>query len=141
MKPIAPRSDPRRPSLLQAWQALVDDLPGLVSDRAYLMALELRRARYALVQIVSLLLAAAVLVGVAWLLLCMVVAIGAVESGWSWISALGLVLLVNIGLGILALRRAGALVSRLSLPATLRKLTATAEAVEPAGVGPAEVVR
>lgn len=131
MKPIAPRADPRRPSLLQAWQALVDDLPGLVSDRAYLMGLEMRRARSALVQIVSLLLAAAVLVGVAWLLLCMVVAIGVVESGWSWTAALGLLLLVNIGLGFVALRRAGTLVPRLSLPATLRKLTAAAEAVEP----------
>ena len=51
-------------------QDLVVELPGLVSDRLELLALELHRAGQGMVQIMALVLATAVLGTTAWLALC-----------------------------------------------------------------------
>ena len=123
MRWFAPPSDAPSVPVKQLWRALLQELPGLVSDRVLLLSLELKRASRALGQIVLLLLAVIVLAGVAWLLLCLGVAAMALDAGWSRLAVLLLVLGFNGALAAWALLRARSLVARVALPATLRRLT------------------
>lgn len=114
-------------SLTRQLQALLQDLPGLFSDRVELLSLELHRAARALAQIVALIVAVAVLGVTAWLLLC----VGAIRllmmAGLTPEGALLVALLVNaLAIG-LALQRIKRLRPRLSLPATRRHLLPVAE--------------
>ena len=117
--------EPRPASLAVAWHALADDLVGMVSDRVHLLALELHRARLVTFEIVALMLAAALLIGVAWLLIGLLGAVALVEAGWPWLGALATVLAINLALGIAALLRARSLVPKLALPGTMRRLMVT----------------
>jgi uncharacterized membrane protein YqjE len=114
--------------LLQTLRAVLMDLPGLVSDRVRLLALELQRAGLALAQIVALVVAAAILASTAWLSLWAGIAVGLRQAGLSWGWALGIVIVINLGTAAWALRRARKLARWLALPATLRHLTAAAPA-------------
>ena len=111
-------------SLLQAAQALLQELPGLVSDRVRLLALELRRAGIALAQIIALAVASAILLITAWLAMWAGVAAAGIAAGipWGWVFLL--VLAINLGAAFLALKRARTLLALLGLPATVRRLTA-----------------
>lgn len=109
--------------LLQSLQALLKDLPGLVSDRVELLSLELQRAGRALAQIVALVVAAAILAVTAWLLLWAGIVGVLVAAGLRPWAALALALVLNLGACWLALRRLQALVPLLKLPATRRHLT------------------
>lgn len=64
------RQDLRGPPWVRTLLEMVAALPGLVSDRLQLLALELHRAGRSLVQITALVLVAAILCTTAWLALC-----------------------------------------------------------------------
>lgn len=114
-------------SLTRQLQALLQDLPGLFSDRVELLSLELHRAARALAQLVALTVAVAVLGVTVWLLLCVGAIRLLVMAGLTPEGALLVALLVN-GLAIgLALQRMKRLLPRLSLPATRRHLVPAAE--------------
>ena len=110
----------------QPWFASLQDLaaamPDLVSDRLELLALELHRAGRGIVQIVVLVLLAAILGVTAWLALCGGIALVLVALGVSWALAMPTVLLVNMLLAWAALARIRSLVATLGLPATRRHL-------------------
>ena len=110
-------------SLLTNVKQLLRELPGLVSDRVHLLALELKRSGLALAQMVGLVVAAGVLLCTAWLALWAGIGIALVQAGLAWGWALLLILLLNLGAAWLAVKRALSLVRYLALPATLRRLT------------------
>lgn len=109
--------------VLQLLRALIADLPGLVSDRVHLLALELRRAGHALGMMVALGLAAAVLGVTAWLALWVGLVAAALHFGMPWGWAWVIVLALNLGAAFVAIKRAVALAHYLKLPATMRRLT------------------
>ncbi len=115
-----PGGDPE--PLLQTVASLWRELPGLLSDRVELMSLELQRAGRALLQIVVLLVVAAILGVTAWLVLWGGIVAALLTLGMPLASALLVLLLFNVGAAWLVLRRARALVPRLALPATRRHL-------------------
>jgi len=108
--------------LLQTFSSLWRELPGLLSDRVELLSLELQRAGHALLQIVVLLVVAAILGVTAWLVLWGGIVVLLLAQGLPLVAALLLLLLFNAGAAWLVLRRARALVPRLALPATRRHL-------------------
>lgn len=116
------REHPPGQRWVESIQDLVAALPGLVSDRLELFALELQRAGRGIVQILALVLAAAILGVTAWLALCGSVALALVAVGVSWPVAVLAVLLVNLALVWVALARVRRLLARLDLPATRRHL-------------------
>lgn len=127
----ARRSEGGGEGVLQSLRLLITDLPGLVSDRVHLLALELRRAGLALGEMVALGVGAAVLGLTAWLALWVGVAAAAIHFGmpWGWVWAL--VLLLNLGGAWLAVTRLLGLVQYLKLPATMRRLTVPPPAPAP----------
>lgn len=122
----AAATEPRsQQSLLHALGLLLDNVPGLVSDRVHLLALELKRAGVALGQMVALFVLAAICALTAWFALWSAVAAGLVAAGLDWGWAAVLVVVVNLLLAWLALRRASSMTPLLKLPATMRSLTFT----------------
>lgn len=113
-------------SLFDNVKQLLRELPGLVSDRVHLLALELKRSGLALAQMVGLVVAAGVLLCTAWLALWTGIGIALVQAGVAWGWTLLLILLLNLGAAWLAVKRALALARFLALPATLRRLTLSA---------------
>ncbi len=113
----------RPESFLDALQSLLRELPGLVSDRVELFALELGRAGSALAHIVAWVVVIAILGVTAWLALWAGVVIALIGLGLHWALALLPVLLINLGAVGLGVSRVQHLVTRLSLPATRRHLT------------------
>jgi uncharacterized membrane protein YqjE len=111
------------PSWMASLQGLVHELPGLVSDRIELLALELQRAGQALAQIVALIVAAAILAVTAWLALWAGVLVALVSAGLHWAAAALLLLVVNLGACAWAVARVRTLAPLLQLPATRRHLT------------------
>ena len=128
--------DLRSQPWLQTLQDLLAALPGLVSDRLELLALELHRAGRGIVQIVVLVLTAAVLGASAWLALCVGIALALVALNLPWPAAMLVVLLVNLLLGWAALARVRYLLANLGLPVTRRHLVFGAAAALPAGLHP-----
>lgn len=112
-------------SLPQAVGALFADLPGLLTDRVHLLALELRRASSALGQMVALSLLAAILFATAWITLWVGLAEAFLAVGLAWPWIVLLVLFVNLSAAVWALTRVKALAPLLALPATLRRMTAS----------------
>jgi uncharacterized membrane protein YqjE len=122
--PPPPEATPDDPmSLPKAVAALFADLPGILTDRVHLLSLELRRASNALGQMVALGLLAAILFATSWITLWVGVAAACVAAGLAWPWIVLLVLCVNLGAAVWALRRVKALAPLLALPATLRRLT------------------
>ena len=128
--------DLRSQPWLQTLQDLLAALPGLVSDRLELLALELHRAGRGIVQIVVLMLTAAILGASAWLAMCVGIALALVALNLSWPAAMLAVLLVNLLLGWAALARVRYLLANLGLPVTRRHLVFGAAAAMPAGLDP-----
>jgi hypothetical protein len=124
---------------LQLLRGLVADLPGLVSDRVHLLALELRRAGMALGEIVVLGMAAALLGLTAWAGLWIGLVAGAIELGMPWGWAWALMLVLNLGAAYLAVRRLLGLLRFLRLPATMRRLTVPPPPSAPASLDRAAV--
>jgi hypothetical protein len=110
-------------SLPKAVGALFADLPGLLTDRVHLLALELRRAGSALGQMVALGLLAAILFATAWIALWVGLAAAFLAVGLAWPWVVLLVLFINLSAAVWALVRVKALAPLLTLPATLRRLT------------------
>ena len=110
-------------SLPKAVSALFADLPGLLTDRVHLLALELRRASAALGQMVALGLLAAILFATAWIALWVGLAAAFLAVGLAWPWVVLLVLFVNLSAAIWAALRVKALAPLLALPATLRRLS------------------
>lgn len=121
--------DLRSPSWVQSLQDLAAALPGLLSDRLELLALELHRAGRGIVQIVALVLTAAILGLTAWLVLCSGIALALIAWGWSWPAAMVAVLLINLGLVWGVLARVRHLLATVGLPATRRHLSFGAPAL------------
>lgn len=110
-------------SLVDAVQSLLRELPGLLSDRVELFALELGRAGSALARIVAWVVAIAILGVTAWLALWAGVVLALVGLGLHWALALLPVLLINLGAVAFAVSQIRRLTTRVSLPATRRHLT------------------
>ena len=110
-------------SLLDSLQALLHELPGLISDRVELFALELARAGRALARIVAWLVAIAIVGVTAWLALWAGVVVALIQLGLHWALALLIVLAINLVAVIVGLKQVRLLATRLSLPATRRHLT------------------
>ena len=128
----------RPESFVDALQSLLRELPGLISDRVELFALELGRAGSALARIVAWVVAIAILGVTAWIALWAGVVIALIGLGLHWALALLPVLLINLGAVAFAVSRVQHLVTRLSLPATRRQLTMPPRAA-PAGRAPAPI--
>jgi hypothetical protein len=123
-------------SLLGSVRLLLEDLPGLISDRVQLLSLELQRAGQSLSQIVALVTAAAILLSTAWLALWAGIAAALVQAGIAWGWGVALVIVLNVAAAAWAIARARALSHWLRLPATVRRLTGTpAVATAAAGLG------
>lgn len=118
-------ASPGAESLFGSLKAVLGELPGLVSDRVHLLALELRRAGQALALMVAFVAAAAVLLCTAWLALWAGLAAAAIQAGvpWGWVMII--VLAINLAAAFYALQRARVLSHLLTLPATMRRLTVT----------------
>ena len=110
-------------SLPKAVGALFADLPGLLTDRVHLLALELRRASAALGEMVALGLLAAILFATAWITLWVGLAAAFLAVGLAWPWIVLLVLFINLAAAVWAVMRVKALAPLLALPATLRRLT------------------
>lgn len=110
-------------SLLDLVQALLREIPGMVSDRVELFSLELGRAGAAMAKIVALTVAVAILGITAWAALWAGVVMGLLALGWHWALALGVVVLANVAAVAWALARMRQLAGLLQLPATRRHLT------------------
>lgn len=123
MLPPRPGDRLAQGSLLRALRELLDDLPGLVSDRVHLLALELKRAGGALGQMVALYALAAIAGFTAWTALWVGVVAGLLRLGLGWGWSVLAVVAFNLLLALFAIRRAGALTRLLKLPATMRSLT------------------
>nr|WP_316639558.1 phage holin family protein [uncultured Roseateles sp.] len=112
------------PSLPQILSGVLQQLPGLVSDRVHLLALELRRAGVALSRLLMLGAAALVFAATAWLALCAGLTAALLATGLAWGWALLTVLVLNGAAAALAAVKACGWARQLGLPATLRHLTA-----------------
>jgi uncharacterized membrane protein YqjE len=128
----------RHPPWVQSLQELAAAMPGLFSDRLELLALELHRAGGGVLQIVTLVLLAAILGVTAWMALWVGIALELVALGLPSPLAALAVLLVNMLLAWVATMRIHRLVAALGLPATRRHLAfgAGAEAVVGARLPP-----
>lgn len=120
--PPGARSTAAPEPLLASLAALARELPGLLGERLELLTLELQRARLALVQMLALIVAAALLGVTAWLALWGVIAGLLIELGWHWAAALAAIMLLNVAAAWIALARVRALAPQLGLPATRRHL-------------------
>ena len=126
MRSSPPLGDAGPPAEVSLWQAiglLIDNLPGIVSDRVHLLALELRRAGLALGQMLALLVFAAIGALTAWFALWVGIVAGliALDLEWGW--AVLIVFVANAGLAWFAVNRATSMAPLLKLPATIRSLT------------------
>lgn len=108
--------------LLQTLSSLWRELPGLLSDRVELLSLELQRAGAALLQIVVLLVVAAILGVTVWLVLWAGIVAVLLTLGLQLPAALLILLLFNAAVAWLVVRRVRALLPRLRLSATHRHL-------------------
>lgn len=126
---------PPRPSLLQSLQQIVQDLPGMLSDRVRLFSLEMRRAKLALVEIVVLAAAAAIFGLTALVALWVVIVIGLTALGLGLPWAVLVVLALNAAGAWFALQRAKVLVPLLALPATMRRFTIASADEDGFGLG------
>lgn len=120
--------DLRGQSWVRSLQDVLAMLPGLVSDRLQLLALELQRAGESVVQIMALVVATAILGATAWLALCGGLGLLLIAMGLSWPLAVLAVLLVNLALAWAAVTRVRRLLVNLGLPATRRHLVFGAQA-------------
>ncbi|MEO6276498.1 phage holin family protein [Roseateles sp.] len=110
-------------SLLQQLKGLARELPGLVSDRVELLALELQRATQALFHIVALVVAIAILGVTVWLALWAALISLLMQAGLPLLAALLLTIGINGLVIAVAVARMHKLMPRLALSATQRHLT------------------
>jgi uncharacterized membrane protein YqjE len=137
MSPEETPSDGRRPpSIFALLASVAGDLPGLLSDRVHLAALEIKRARHALLQMAALAVLAAIFAATAWIGLWILLVVVALNGGVPLWSALVIVLALNaFGVWFVA-RRALVLAELLTLPATLRRLNFSAPPEKPPAEAP-----
>ena len=121
--PAGPPEEDDHPSMIGLARTLAGELPGLLSDRVHLFALELRRSGTALARMVAWAVAAAVVLTTAWLALWVGLGTAAIRAGWPWYGVLAAILLLNLAAAAFAVARARAMAPLLVLPATLRHLT------------------
>ena len=118
-----PAGAPSEPQLLSVLRDLLHDLPGMLGDRVHLLALELKRARQALIGMLAMIVLAAILALTAWISVWVLVVAAAMRYGLPWDGACIFILVVNALGAWLAVRHAGKLASYLTLPASVRQLT------------------
>lgn len=110
-------------SLLDQVKSLAGELPGLVSDRVELLALEVQRAAQALMQVVALVVVIAILGVTVWLAMWVALINVLMHAGMPLLGALLLAIALNGIVIVVALARVRGLLPRLGLPATRRHLT------------------
>lgn len=132
IQPSAPGA--KAESFLQLVFGLLQELPGIVSDRVHLLTLELQRARRALAQMIALSVAAALMALTAWFVFWIGLTAAAVEAGLAWGWMLLIVLAVNAGAAWFAVARVMKLATLLTLPATVRRLTVAPAPARPQAV-------
>lgn len=120
-------------SLVQSVKLLIADVQGALQDRLALLGLELRLAAKALGRLLVLAVVSVLLVGTAWVLLIFGLYAALLLMGMGTLSALGLLVALNLGGAALAGWLAWRSVERLTLPATMRRLRAS-----PLQAGPAD---
>jgi len=120
--PAVEAGDARLPILQQAL-SLWRELPGLVSDRVELLALELQRAGRALALILILGLSATLLVMTAWALLWALAVSLLLKIGLALWGALLIAVVVNLAAAALLAWRVMALLPQLNLPKTRSHLS------------------
>ena len=131
-----PAAGPAAPSALDLLRALMEDVPRLIGERVRLFTLELQRAKQALIVIVALGAVAALLLLTAWFVIWGAVIAGLVQAGLAWGWAVLIVLVVQLGGGVFALRYALSMTRYLALPATARHLTVRTRSPGKAGETP-----
>ncbi|MFG6432192.1 phage holin family protein [Roseateles sp. LYH14W] len=109
--------------MLDQVKSLACELPGLLSDRVELLALEVQRAAQALMQMVALVVAIAILGVTVWLALWVALVNVLMQAGVPLLGALLLAIALNGSVIVLAVARVRRLLPRLGLPATRRHLT------------------
>ncbi|MEO8409982.1 MAG: phage holin family protein [Propionivibrio sp.] len=137
-----PRAQPSdsRPSIVGLLGDLLRELPGVLSDRVHLLALELKRARQALIGLAAMFAVTAILALTAWFALWVLLVALAMRFDVPWDIACIFVLLINLIGAWLAVRHARKLAGYMALPATMRQLSsAPARAAEAAGRARAEL--
>lgn len=120
---MTPRPPAAEPALHQLVQRLLQEIPGLVSDRVHLLGLELRRAGRSLAGLVIWSFVAALCIATAWLALCGGAVIGLLRAGLAWPAVMLIVAGANVLLAAWGGWRASVLAGELRLPATMRRLT------------------
>lgn len=110
-------------SLIDQIKSLACELPGLVSDRVELLALEVQRAAQALMQMLVLVVVIAILGVTVWLALWVAVINALMAAGVPLLGALLLAIALNSVVIAWALARVRRLLPRLGLPVTRRHLT------------------
>jgi uncharacterized membrane protein YqjE len=113
------------PSLMAVLRDLWKELPELLNDRVELLSLELQRAGAALVEVVVLIVAAAILGVTAWLVLWAAIVWALASAGLHLALALAVALMINVAAAYWAAMRARAALPKLRLPATRRHLMIT----------------
>lgn len=136
MERASPQADPKAATrtLGDLFGGLLQELPGLISDRVELLSLELHRAGLALLHIACLALALTVLGLAGWLLLWTLVTAALVAAGLHWAMALLGALLVHGLLGWWVVHRVRQLLPGIGLPATRRRLMFKASTPSSPGV-------
>jgi amino acid transporter len=130
--PTTPPQAGSSPGWLDELQGVFGALRMAWAERVELLSLELASAVRAAAQILILVVAAAIVAVTAWLGLWGVAAGVLINLGLPWALALLIVVAINLVAAWLALARARALLSRLSLPATRRHLSLRPTAPAPA---------
>lgn len=107
---------------LEALGSLWGDLRGALTERAKLVALELRLAGMNLLRLVIYAVIVAILVVTAWLGLMGGVVVGFMSVGLHWALALGLGIAINLAVAAWLVRSMVKMIERVGLPASLRSI-------------------
>lgn len=107
---------------LEALGSLLSDLRGALTERAKLVALELRLAGMTLLRLVVYAVIVAILVVTAWLGVMGGVVVGFISVGLHWALALGLGILINLAVAAWLVRSMVKMIERVGLPASLRSI-------------------
>jgi hypothetical protein len=117
-----PPPDPASDGLADSARAVWEDLRGALSERARLLTLEARLAGLTLVQLVLYAVVVAVLAVTAWIGLMAGIVAALINAGMPWGYGIALGVGLNILIAAWLVRTMIAMVDRMDLEATLRRL-------------------
>ena len=103
--------------------AILDELPGAVSDRVQLLVLEARQAGRAAARFLVVVVVGCLLFATAWITACGAIGYAAIERGADWRWAAVTIIVANVLAAIAVIPVARGFLHRIALPATVRRLT------------------